>query len=319
LGFPYSPIALPVCSVLAWFAPMFSFALWNVTLALGTAAVIWWIATRDGRRPWAWWGLLLLTSPGFILAWSYHKMILVLFPCLLWGLRLARQGHDIPAASLLAVLSIKPQLVPGLLVFLALRGRWRVCALTAGAMAILLLAVVPILGFSSMGEWREVLLSHHRLVLPFDSQSLFVAFYKPLRFIFPGPSRGVLIAEWVFLAVLMILGVWQCRKLKWEASFNRFWVYYLLALPYSTGADFLWAFPFFVETLESEERPWKSYGAKIGVAINIALAAGLGFYDPAGLARIAYQDRAGYLTCALFIFNGAGDHLSRIVGIIFRR
>lgn len=313
-GFPYAPSALLPFGALARLPYHAAFLAWS--LVAGLASFWAWRELLQGCPGWgaggAWVGLLLLSSPGFLLSWGYHKLALVLFPVLLWGVRRLDSGDDAPGAAALALLAFKPQLFLGACLHLLARRRWRALAVAAACAAALQLPFAASHGPAAWAQWCASLLRHAESVFSLDNQSLFACLYKPLRHAVPGPTDALQALRYGTSAALLLWALRPRPGLGLRASLPAHWGAYLLALPYSTGADSLWAFPLLLEGLERLRLrtglpPWTV--ASAGLAAQLLCALALGGYAPAHLARDEFQYREGYLTLLIALFRGFLYHL----------
>ena len=294
VGSAYPPSALALFRPLAALPFNAAFALWTVLVGAGALALL----RLYGDRPPA--PLLIVAHPGFVLSLAYHKVTLILVPCGLWGLELARRGRDREGGALIGALCVQPHFLAAVLPLLALKRRWTAVGWALAAAAALAFAGGG-LSAGAWALWAASAFHHARSLLTLDNQSLFAAWCKlagrwdePLALL-----EGVRAASMLAAAGA---AVWIARRRTLEEAAGPWLALALLALPYSHGSDSLWTLPLYFQTIAAaRERLRVSAGAAAAgaLAVSAVLAALSGFYDPGHIASRPHQDLHGWLTIAL--------------------
>jgi hypothetical protein len=160
LGFVYPPFFAVILAPLGWLSHLAAFRLWfalNSVVFLLLGLVLWRLAAPAP----AWQRALLLAcilsldAVYYVMAAGQVSGLITLI--LATSLLLLRRGHEGLAGSSLALAAVKPQLVVGVLLLLAVRARWRALvafSLTAGALS---LAALPFVGLTSYLELLQFL------------------------------------------------------------------------------------------------------------------------------------------------------------------
>jgi hypothetical protein len=162
VGFAYLPHFALAIAPLTWLSYDVAERLWfglNAVTLVVLGLVLWRLAAPAP----GWQRALLLacmvSSDAVFYVMGAGQVSALLVLVLATSLLLLRRGHEATAGGVLALMTIKPQLVVGVLLLLALRARWRALlafALTASA---LLLAPLPFLGPSVYVEHFQFLTS----------------------------------------------------------------------------------------------------------------------------------------------------------------
>ena len=290
-GSVYPPPAICLFRAFAKFPYPTAYALWNAALLL-TSVFLLKAASAD---PAVW--LLLLTWPGFISSWAYHKLSLPLLLAFLLGMRLVERNRHRFGGGLLSALCLQPQWLGAAALYLVAQRRWR--ALGALSAAGLLLFAVAAPGWLS--QWLSSASFHSNNLIGFDNQSLFISLYRPVRSLFIVDLRWFMIARYGTSLALGLLA-WRCAAEENKKPLGIFLGLVLLAQPYSHVSDAVWAFPFFLAILarfECRFRWTRTQTVAAGLSFNAAAFLISGGFVPGHLNRPDAQFRQGYLTCAL--------------------
>jgi hypothetical protein len=129
---------------------------WAIANAIALIAAAWLIGRLLGGD---WWvpaslAALLLYAPAFdtLLLGQVNGLILFSLALALWALRRRRDGLAGVSLAVGSVLKLVPFL---LVVALAVRRRWRATAFAAGAIAVLTLACLPVIGTSGLADYAR--------------------------------------------------------------------------------------------------------------------------------------------------------------------
>ncbi|MCA9971772.1 MAG: DUF2029 domain-containing protein [Anaerolineales bacterium] len=152
------------------------------------------------------WSLLFYNNARTLILGQFAAVV---FVCLVASLLALRSGHDLTAGALLALTTIKPQmvflLIPALLLWAAWQRRWRFVAGFGGAMALLAGA-----SFLLLPGWLGGFIAQLRAYPGYTITP------SPLRFLteyfFPWLGRPVEIGAAVLLVGWMLWGWWRLRR-----------------------------------------------------------------------------------------------------------
>jgi len=149
LGFAYPPFFALAMSPLSRLDAddAYRLFLWaNVVLIVVFVGLLWRLASP--APPWqrVWLALLVVTSDAtfHVLAPGQISAFLVL--AMAGGLLLLRQKRDLAAGGVLAIVAVKPHLLIGIVLLLALRARWRAIASLGATVGAFVVATLPVMG-----------------------------------------------------------------------------------------------------------------------------------------------------------------------------
>jgi hypothetical protein len=287
----YPPPAIFFFRAFAQLPYPLAYTLWNAALLLASALLL--RATSADPAVW----LLLLTWPGFVSNWTYHKLSLILVLAFSTGLRLIDKNRQWLGGLLMGALGFQPQWLGAAALYLVARRRWRALAALTGA-GVLLFTASPA---GWLTQWTASASFHSNNLIGLDNQGLFIALHKTIRGVFVISSREFTIARYGTSLALGLLA-WRFAAKKNPEPLGLFLGLVLLAQPYSHVSDVIWVFPLFLvilARLESRFRWTRTQALAAGLLFNAALLLIVGGFAPGRLHRTEYENRQGYLTCAL--------------------
>jgi hypothetical protein len=290
-GSVYPPPAIELFRAFADLPYPAAFALWNAGLLLASALLL----RELSADPAVW--LLLLTWPGFISCWAYHKLSLALLLIFLSGMRLVDRDRPRLGGGLLCALCVQPQWLGAAVLYLAAQRRWRALG-TLSAASLLLFAAAPLDWF---GQWLSSASFHSNNIIGFDNQSLFLSLYRPVRTLFVVDMRSFELVRYGASLALGLLA-WRFAAKKNSESLGLFLGAVLLAQPYSHASDVVWIFPLFLALLARLERrlDWtRPQAVAAGLMFNAAAYFASGGFVPGSMHRPDDVFRQGYLACAV--------------------
>lgn len=292
-GSAYPPAAMLPFRLLAALPYGSAYAWWNLLLLAASVVLL----KRRGLAPRDW--PVLLAWPGFILCWTYHKSTLPLFAVMLGGMGLAARGKELRGGALLGLLAFQPQWLGAAGLYLAARRRRRALgALSASALALFAAGAL----LAPLGPWLSSAASHSNSIIGLDNQSLFIALYKPLSGLIGPVHLDRFQAARYAVSLLLAALAWRVARAKEDLP--AFLGLILLAQPYSHGSDALWAFPLFHASAArlAESRGLSARAAGAAVLLSeLGLILFLGGFVPGRLHSGPWEDRQGYLACAVAV------------------
>jgi hypothetical protein len=149
LGFFYPPHFALALAPLSWLSHPVAFRVWfaaNVVVLALVCALLWRVAAPAPRWQRALLLACVLLSDAFFHVIAAGQVSALLVLSMAGALLLIRSGREGAGGAVLALVTIKPQLLVGVLLLLALRGRWRALAGFGAVSAAFALAALAYFG-----------------------------------------------------------------------------------------------------------------------------------------------------------------------------
>jgi glycosyl transferase family 87 len=298
-GSAYPPPAIAAFRLLALLPFDRAFLLWNVLLAAGTVSFLLLLGRDAGDA------LIVLTWPGLVLCWIYHKISILLAAGFLAAF-VRLDAEPSVAGMMLGLQVLQPQWLAAAGLYLAARRNWRTLAIALGVGALLLWATASA---GWLGQWATSAGVHAAALTSYDNQSLFLVFYKHPGWLSPERDAWFLPGRAVVGALLAALAFFLARRGQGLALFLGI---VLLAQPYSHASDSIWALPLLFLARDRWRRqlgwtPGAASGAVVG--LNLLLC-WICLRTPNG--RLGAADWQGYLSVLVVLFWAAAELAPRL-------